>query len=1286
MNQSTSIPFAHKLNGSNYKLWKFQIDAVLRGKGLSKYVKEIVPTGATAEEQETFSTNDGKAMAILIASLESDEAQHVLTCSTAKEIYDTLSAIYAKKSEVSIMTLYEEYFGLKMAEDESMTAYFSKVMKLAAEIEDQGEQLSDNIKMSRIISSLHPRFQNFKTVWFNIKEGRDLNNLLSRLRQEEDQLNKNDGADGAAFATRKKVGNRVSIADQKKTTECHSCGEKGHWQRECPQKQKRSNGEKKSPAAFVASMSDIQNVAAKDVWIVDSGASQHMTSRKEWFSELKEIASGKYVRVASNDKLPIHGHGSIRASMWNGVGWNECVLENVQYVPGLGPNLFSTGTATSRGYVMIERQNDCELRHPDGTVAVIGIKDNLNQYRLGFRLKNEAVANSATVTSLRRWHERLGHLGVSMVKSMVKHNVVDGVSFSDENKFFCGDCAVGKMHRVSHPSANERECQPGERFHADICGPMNVTSVGGYKYLLVFKDEATSFRHVHFLVHKSDVSSKIGDHLAAVEVVTGRRVKSIRTDNGLEFVNEKFKKSLQEKGISHERTSPYTPEQNGRVERENRTIQESARTMLLASGLQLSLWSEAVRAAVYILNRTPNSRSINKTPFEQWFGTKPNLSHLKIFGTEAYVHVPKELGRKKWDAKARKVYLVGYEPTTKNYRLYDSTKKKVIVSCDVTFNEENIAEKLSPEAELTNVNLSDSESEENIQQQQREETTEEDERNESDEGSTTPEVFVEATDDADRYNLRPYIYEPNRYEAGNSAAIEEVSTYEEAIGSKDVVKWKQAMTEELEALEKNETWELVPRPAGRSIVTCKWVYKVKSIPGTDSVKAKARLVARGFTQREGLDYTEVFAPVVRYDTVRIMLCIAAEKDLEIAQFDVKTAFLNGELKEEIFMETPKGLDVNNEKLVCRLKKALYGLKQASRAWNETFTKCLRKFSLVPSVADPCVFYGMVEGHELYLLLYVDDGLVLSKSNKAIDQLLSYMKENFEMTTGNCQYYVGMEIRRDRAKKKISIGQQAYIKKLVLKFNQRDAIPINTPADVNVKLTKNQDENAIIFPYREAVGSLLYAALVSRPDIAFSVGVVSRFLENPGVEQITAVKRILRYLKATSELGIVYESGTSLVGYTDADFAGMETRQSTTGFVFMMGGGPVTWRSQRQKKVTLSTTEAEYAASCEGAREVYWIRQLLKDIKEELQTPTPLFIDNQSTLRLIKNPEVHARTKHFDVQLHFVREANESGTVAVKYVPSNEQLADVFTKPLTRDRFIKNLESLNIVNVYDEWEC
>ncbi|GLV36034.1 hypothetical protein CBL_01798 [Carabus blaptoides fortunei] len=293
-----------------YKLWKFQVDAILRGKELSKYVRDTVAIDATLAQVDAFSIEDGKPMHILISSLKSDEAQNVLTCLTAKEIFDKLGSIYAKRSEVSVMTLYEEYFALKMVEDDSVTTYVSKVMKLAAEIEDQGEKFS-----------------------YNIKEGCDLNNLLSRLRQEEDQLNKNIDADSAAFIIRS------------------------------PSRRRLQN---------------ITTVAEQGI-----GASHHKS--KEWFSELKENLTERYIRVASNERLTIRGQGLIRMSMWNGTNWKECTLENVQYVPGLGPNPFSAATVTSRGFFMVEKVRDCELRYPDGTIAKVDVKDSLNHYKLVFR-------------------------------------------------------------------------------------------------------------------------------------------------------------------------------------------------------------------------------------------------------------------------------------------------------------------------------------------------------------------------------------------------------------------------------------------------------------------------------------------------------------------------------------------------------------------------------------------------------------------------------------------------------------------------------------------------------------------------------------------------------------------------------------------------------------------------------------------------------------------------------------------------------------------------------------
>lgn len=374
------------------------------------------------------------------------------------------------------------------------------------------------------------------------------------------------------------------------------------------------------------------------------------------------------------------------------------------------------------------------------------------------------------------------------------------------------------------------------------------------------------------------------------------------------------------------------------------------------------------------------------------------------------------------------------------------------------------------------------------------------------------------------------------------------------------------------------------------------------------------MVARGFSQREGVDFNETFAPVVRYDSIRTILSVAAIEDWEIMQFDVKTAFLNGNLDTTIYMEIPKGVIVNEGNMVCRLKKSLYGLKQAARVWNEKFTEFLKDFNMVQSLSDGCVFRGEINGHKVILLLYVDDGLVLSSNAAALKVVMDHLASNFMITKGYENHYVGIEFVRDRANRKIFINQQGYIQKLINKFEMGDCKKASTPADNNVVLCKSkEDDKKESFPYRQAVGSLMFAAIVSRPDISYSVGAVSRYLESPNSAHVNAVKRIIRYLAGTSDFGIEY-GGSSVVlkGYTDSDHArDIDTRRSTSGYAFLINDGIITWKSYLQKTVALSTAEAEYMAASDVVKEAIWLRQLLKDIGYEQEGPTSVLIDNQS---------------------------------------------------------------------------
>ncbi|CAK1579065.1 unnamed protein product [Parnassius mnemosyne] len=465
-----------------------------------------------------------------------------------------------------------------------------------------------------------------------------------------------------------------------------------------------------------------------------------------------------------------------------------------------------------------------------------------------------------------------------------------------------------------------------------------------------------------------------------------------------------------------------------------------------------------------------------------------------------------------------------------------------------------------------------------------------------------------------------------RFEA-NLVELSLPRTYDEAIQSPQKNEWSQAIREELSAHEENNTWSAVTR-AGQRTLTTKWVFAIKKNEDNQT-RYKACRCARGFTQIKDVDYQEIFSPTTRYDSIRIILSIAAKYKLEIQQFDVKTAFLNGYLEENIFIEVPEGV-ILDKSYVLKLNKSLYGLKQASRCWNKRFTEFLMKYGFVQSQAGNCIFIGVFNKIKVILIIYVDDALVISSSKQLIQEIIEFLKQAFKIKVMPLRYFVGMEI--ERINNCIHIHQRDYIEQIIERFCMTNATPTSTPADVNVIMTKNEDENIINFPYRELIGSLLFLCSVSRPDISFAVNVLSK------------------------------------LSYSDSDYASdVDTRKSTTGYIFMMNGGPITWSSQKQKTIALSTTEAEFVAACEAAKEMIWLRQLMLDLGENCKCVT-MFIDNQSAIKLINNPVYHKRTKHIDVKYYFIREKVELGMIKINYVPSKNQFADILTKALSTQTF------------------
>jgi hypothetical protein len=483
------------------------------------------------------------------------------------------------------------------------------------------------------------------------------------------------------------------------------------------------------------------------------------------------------------------------------------------------------------------------------------------------------------------------------------------------------------------------------------------------------------------------------------------------------------------------------------------------------------------------------------------------------------------------------------------------------------------------------------------------------------------------------------------------------------------------MGEEYDALVANDTWTLVDRPPGPvRVLGGKWVLKHKP-----DGRYKARWVAWGNQQRPGIDYNEVFAAVAKSMTVRVLLALVGMYDLYAEQLDVLNAFLNGDLSETIYMDLPTGY--RQEGKVCLLRKTLYGLCQSAREWYQAVAKQLTKQGFIRCESDHSLFTkdGVI------IVVYVDDILLISKDKNALKKVKEDLIKVYAMRDlGPVNTYLGIQVTRDRTKGTLKTSQSAYTQKLIATHFGSSCGKASTPMDPKANLVTPEGHQATaeaIRNYQAMVGGLLYLSVSTRPDIAFAVGKMARFATNPTSDHYTAVKRIFRYLQGTTTYAIEYnKNGGGLTGYTDANWAGGSTsedgRRSTSGYVFTLGGAPVSWSSKRQHSVALSSCEAEYIGQCNAAREAVFLRLLLKEVGYPIQGPTEIYADNQSAIALAKNPVYHARSRHIDIQYHFVREKVADGTVEYTYLPTNDMVADGLTKPLERvkhGRFVSLLE-------------
>ena len=805
-------------------------------------------------------------------------------------------------------------------------------------------------------------------------------------------------------------------------------------------------------------------------------------------------------------------------------------------------------------------------------------------------------------------------------------------------------------------------------------------------------------------------------YIKEVERQLDKKVKIIRSDRGGEYYGKydesgqcpsPFAKFLEKHGICAQYTMPGTPYQNGVAERRNRTLMEMVRSMMSHSSLPISMWMYALKTAMYFLNRVP-SKAVSKTPFELWTRRKPSLRHLHVWGCPAEVRVynPQE---KKLDFRTISGYFIGYLEKSKGYRFYcpnhstrivESGNARFIENCDISGSDQmhnvsiqEVRMQISVPKTSTIVVPELVSQPNKDQEQQINDSTLHNENVNSEPMVVEPQSTILRRSQRERRSSITDDYVVYLQESGIDLGIyNDPDSYTQFMQGNDSGKWFHAMEEELKSMDQNQVWDLVELPKGCKRVGCKWVFKTKRDSIGNIERYKARLVAKGFTKKDGIDYKETFSPVSKKDSLRIIMALVAHYDLELHQMDVKTAFLNGNLEEEIYMDQPEGFSVKGkEHMVCKLKKSIYGLKQASRQWYLKFNDTITSFGFQENIVDRCIYMKVSGSKFIFLVLYVDDILLATNDLGLLHQTKKYLSQNFEMKDmGEATYVIGIEIFRDRSQGLLGLSQKTYINKILERFNMEKCsagvVPIQKGDKFNaMQCPKNELEREQMrnIPYESVVGSLMYAQTCTRPDISFAIGMLGRYQSNPGLDHWKAAKKILRYLQETKNHMLTYKRSDHLkvIGYSDSDFAGcVDTRKSTFGYLFLLAEGAISWKSAKQSVIAASTMEVEFVACFEATIHGLWLRNFISGLRivDSIARPLKIYCDNSAAIFFSKNDKYSKGAKHMEIKYFAVKEEVQKQRVSIEHISTNLMIADPLTKGLSPKAFNEHVERMGIL--------
>ncbi|RVW88523.1 Retrovirus-related Pol polyprotein from transposon TNT 1-94 [Vitis vinifera] len=1254
----------HKLNGHNYLQWSQSVLLFICGKGKDEYLTgEAVMPETTEPGFRKWKIENSMIMSWLINSMNNDIGEIFLLFGTAKDIWDAAKETYSSSENTSELFQVESALHDFRQGEQSVTQYYNTLTRYWQQLDlfethswkcsDDAatyRQIVEQKRLFKFFLGLNRELDDVRGRIMGIKPLPSLREAFSEVRREESRKKVMMGSkeqpaptlDASALAARSF---NSSGGDRQKRDRpwCDYCKKPGHYKETCWKLHGKPADWKPKPRfdrdgrAHVAANSESTSVPEPSPfnkeqmemlqkllsqvgsgsttgvaftanrggmrpWIVDTGASDHMTGDAAILQNYKPSNGHSSVHIADGSKSKIAGTGSIKLT-------KDLYLDSVLHVPNLDCNLLSIS----------------KLAHDLQCVT----------------------------------------------------------------KFYPNLCVF-------------QDLKSGKMIgSAELCSGLYLLSCGQFSNQVSQASCVQSQK-------KSEVGHIFQTFNRMVQNQFNSKIQVLKSDNAKEYFTSSLSTYLQNHGIIHISSCVDTPQQNGVAERKNRHLLEVARCLMFSSNVPNYFWGEAILTATYLINRMPSRVLTFQSPRQLFLKQFPHTHAassdlpLKVFGCTAFVHVYPQ-NRSKFAPRANKCIFLGYSPTQKGYKCYSPTNKRFYTTMDVSFFEhvffypkshvqgESMNEHQVWESFLDGVPSFHSESPNpsqfaptelstpmppSVQPAQHTNvpspvTIQRRKRQELEHGSQSTcgqyidsnsslpeenigedragEVLIPSIDDSTLpIALRKGVRRCTDHPIGNYVTYEGLSpsyrafatslddtqvpnTIQEAL---KISEWKKAVQDEIDALEKNGTWTITDLPVGKRPVGCKWIFTIKYKADGSVERFKARLVARGFTQSYGIDYQETFAPVAKLNTIRILLSLAVNQDWCLQQLDIKNAFLNGDLEEEVYMEIPPGFEesmVKNQ--VCKLQKSLYGLKQSPRAWFDRFTKAVLKLGYKQGQADHTLFVKKSHAGKLAILIvYVDDIILSGNDMGELQNLKKYLSEEFEVKDlGNLKYFLGMEVARSR--KGIVVSQRKYILDLLKETGMLGCKPIDTPMDSQKKLGIEKESTPVDRGrYQRLVGRLIYLSH-TRPDIGFAVSAVSQFMHNPTEEHMEAVYRILRYLKMTPGKGLFFRKteNRDTEVYSDADW------QETS-----LTGGPL-------PDIVLLSGE--------------------------------ILLPGGAAISIAKNPVHHDRTKHVEIDRHFITEKVTSETVKLNYVPTKHQTADILTKALPRPNFEDLTCKLGLYDIY-----